>query len=52
MLPDFSYNASSVGSGVIVLKDRPVSQWVIINMVYNVCIKHVFVVCNANEVTL
>ena len=42
LLSEFSYNASSVWSGVIVHKDRPVSQWEIVKMGYNVCLKHVF----------
>ena len=41
LLPEFSYNASSVRSGVIAHKDSPVSQWMIIKMGYNVCAKHV-----------
>ena len=51
LLPEFSYNASSVRSGVIVHKDRPVSQWMIINIGYKVCINHVVAVCNAIGVT-
>ena len=31
LLTEFSYNESSVQSGVIVNKDQPVSQWIIIN---------------------
>jgi hypothetical protein len=43
-LSEFSYNASTVWSDVIVNKDRPVSQWMIIKMRYNVCVKHVVAV--------
>ena len=35
LLPEFSYNASSVQSGLIVHKELPVSQWMIIKMMYN-----------------
>ena len=35
LLPEFSYIASSVQSGLIVHKDLPVSQWMIIKMMYN-----------------
>ena len=52
LLPEFSYNASSKRFGVIVHKDHPVIQWIIIKMGYNVYSKHVIVLCNAIEVTL
>ena len=52
LLPELSYNVSSVRSGVVVHKDGPVSQWMIIKMGYNMCAKHVVAVCNAFEVTL
>ena len=51
LLPEFSYNASPVQSGVIVNYDGPVRQWMIIKMRYNVCVKHVVAVCNAIDVT-
>jgi hypothetical protein len=43
LLPEFSYNASSKRFGVIVHKDHPVIQWIIIKMGYNVYSKHVIV---------
>ncbi len=43
-LPELSCNTNSVWSGVIIHKGRPVSQWMTIKIVYNVCIKHVVVV--------
>jgi hypothetical protein len=46
LLPEFSYNASSKQFGVIVHKDHPVIQWIIIKMGYNVYSKHVIVVCS------
>ena len=49
LLQECSYNASSVRSGVIGHKDRPVSQWMIIKMGYNVCITHVVAVCNSTR---
>ena len=49
---EFSYSASSVWSGVIVHKDQPVGQWMIIKMGYNVCVKHVVAVFSAIEVAL
>jgi hypothetical protein len=52
LLPEFSYNASSKRFGVIVHKDHPVIQWIIIKMGYNVYSKHMIVVCSAIEVTL
>ena len=50
-LPECSYNASSKRFGVIVHKDHPVIQWIIIKMGYIVYSKHVIVVCSATEVT-
>jgi len=44
LLKQFSYNASSVRSDVIVHKDRSVNQWMIINIGYNVCVKKVVAV--------
>jgi len=52
LLHEFSYNTNNVQFGVIVHTDRPVSQWMIIKMGYNVCIKYVIAVCNAIQVTL
>ena len=52
LLPEFSYNARSVRSGVIVHKDQPVSQRMIIKLRHNGGIKHVVTVCNSTEVTL
>jgi hypothetical protein len=38
---------------VLVHKDRSVSQWMIIKMKHNMCVKHIVVaVCHAIEVTL
>ena len=51
-LPEFSYNASSKRFGVIVHKDHPVNQRIIIKMGYTVYSKNVIVVCNAIQVTL
>ena len=39
LLPEFS-----VWCGIIIHKGLPVSQWMTIKMVYNVCVKHVVVV--------
>ena len=50
--PEFSYNASYVRPDVIVYNDRPVSQWMITKIGYNLRVKHVVAVCNAIEVTL
>jgi hypothetical protein len=44
LLSEVSCNASYVRSGVIVHKDSPVSQWMIIKIGYNVYVKHVVVV--------
>jgi hypothetical protein len=52
LLSEFSHNASSVRSGVIVHKDMPVNQWMIIKKGCNVCAEHVVTVCNTIEVTL
>ena len=52
LLPEFSYNVSSIWSGFIVHTDRRVSQLMIIKMGYNVSAKHVVAVCNAIEITL
>ena len=52
LLSEFSHHARYVQSSVIVYKYRPVSQWMIIKMGYNVCVKHVVAVCNAIWVTL
>ena len=52
LLPDFSYIASTVWYSLIVHKNRPVSQWMIIKMGYSVYVKHIVAVCNAIEVTL
>jgi hypothetical protein len=52
LLPEFSYIASTVWYSLIIPKDRPVSQWMIIKRGYNVYVKHVVAVCNAIEVTL
>ena len=52
LLSEVSYNASSVRSGVIIHKDYPVSQWMIIKIGYNVCVYHVVAICNAIDVTL
>ena len=50
LLPEFFYNASCVRYGVIVHKDRHVSQWMIIKMGYKVRVKYFVAVCNAIEV--
>jgi hypothetical protein len=50
LLPEFSYNARSVRSGIIVHKDQPVSQRMIIKLRHNSGIKHVVTVCNSTEV--
>lgn len=49
LLPEFSCNVSSVWSGVIIHKGRPVTvgQWMTIIMVYNVCVNHVVVVTHS-----
>ena len=52
LLSEFSHNASSVRSGVIVHTDLPVNQWMIIKMECNVCAEHVVTVCNSIKVTL
>ena len=49
---ELSYNASSVWFGIIVYKDQPVGQWMIIKMGYNVCVEHVVAVFSAIEVAL
>jgi hypothetical protein len=41
-----------VRTSVIVYKYRPVNQWMIIKMGYNVWAKRIVAVCNVTEVTL
>lgn len=43
---EFSYNASSVWSGVIIHKIRPVGQWMI-NGVQCVCVNHIVILFSA-----